>query len=114
MDIDKFVVVERDGMIIACAALFPAEEEKAGEIACLAVHPDYQNHGYGERLLSLLEKQAREMGLRRLFVLTTQAIHWFQEHGFHKTDVRSLPVRRRLLYNYQRNSRVLLKELLSA
>lgn len=109
MEIDKFIIVERDGMIIACAALFPFHDEQAGEIACLAVHPGYRNHGYGERLLTFLEKQAATMELEQLFVLTTQAIHWFQEHGFHKTELGSLPVRRRNLYNYQRNSRVLVK-----
>lgn len=114
MEIDKFIIVERDGMTIACAALFPFHGEQAGEIACLAVHPDYRNHGYGERLLSFLEKQAVSMGLERLFVLTTHAIHWFQEHGFHKTELGSLPMQRRKLYNYQRNSRVLVKELLNA
>ncbi len=111
MEIGRFVVVERDGAIIACAALIPYHEEKAGEIGCLAVHPDYRNHRHGERLLQFLEKEARTMGLEQLFVLTTQAIHWFQERGFHKTDLTSLPVRRRRLYNYQRRSRVLVKVL---
>lgn len=111
MEIERFVIVERDGMIIACAALIPYHREKAGEIGCLAVHPDYRNHGYGERLLDFLEKEAGTMGLEQLFVLTTQAIHWFQERGFRRSDLASLPVRRRRLYNYQRRSRVLVKTI---
>ncbi|HHH36637.1 MAG TPA: amino-acid N-acetyltransferase [Gammaproteobacteria bacterium] len=111
MTIDRFVVVERDGAIVACAALFPFHDEGVGEVACLAVHPDYRNHGYGARLLSFLERQALTMGLARLFVLTTQAIHWFQERGYARKSLSALPVARRALYNYRRGSRVLMKEI---
>ena len=48
MEIGYFLVVKRDGMIIACAALYPYEREVA-ELACLVVHPDYRAHGRGER-----------------------------------------------------------------
>ncbi len=109
MEIDRFLVVERDGMIIACAALYPFG--KVGELACLAVHPDYRGEGRGDQLLEAVERRARQQGIRRLFVLTTRTSHWFQERGFRKGEVRDLPVKRRSLYNYQRNSRVLIKPL---
>jgi amino-acid N-acetyltransferase len=48
MEIDRFVVLEHDRMIVACAALYPFPDEKASELACLAVHPDYRNAGYGD------------------------------------------------------------------
>lgn len=111
MEIDRFVVVERDGMIIACAALYPYPDEAMGELACLAVHPDYRREGRGDQLLETLERQAKNMGLITLFVLTTRTAHWFQERGFLKGEVTKLPMKRRDLYNYQRNSKVFFKAL---
>lgn len=109
LELRHFRVVERDGAVIACAALYPFVEEKAGELACLAVHADYQRSGRGEALLSTVEQEAKELGLVRLFVLTTRTLHWFRERGFTVASVTDLPVKKQLLYNYQRNSKVLLK-----
>ncbi len=111
MEIDRFTVVERDGMIIGCAALYPFAAQHVGEIACLAVHPDYRNRGRGDRLLEYLEQEAAKLGLGELFVLTTRTAHWFQERGFRPADIKKLPVKRRELYNYQRNSKVFVKPL---
>ncbi len=109
--IERFTIVKRDGAIIACSSLHPFPKEKTGEISCLAVHEDYQARGYGQRLLDYLEEEARRSGLESIFVLTTQAVHWFHEHGFQKTKLDSLPLRRRQLYNYRRKSVILIKEL---
>ena len=111
MEIDHFTVVERDGMIIACAALYPFAEEKIGELACLAIHPDYQKQGRGESLYHYIEKLARQTGLQKLFVLTTHTAHWFQEKGYQMADIKDLPVQRQAMYNYQRNSKVFIKTL---
>lgn len=113
LELHHFRVVERDGAIIACAALYPFVEEKAGELACLAVHSDYQRSGRGEALLNTLEQEAKELGLERLFVLTTRTLHWFRERGFAAASVTDLPVKKQLLYNYQRNSKVLVKSVKS-
>lgn len=110
-EIDCFTVVERDGMIIACAALYPFQDEGMAELACLAVHPSYRDGGRGEALLSFVERDARQQGIRKLFVLTTRTTHWFQERGFNLAQIADLPVDRRRLYNYQRKSKVLIKEL---
>ncbi|HHO67668.1 MAG TPA: amino-acid N-acetyltransferase [Gammaproteobacteria bacterium] len=110
MEIGHFLVVKRDGMILACAALYPYPG-KVAELACLAVHPDYRGQGRGDSLLAAVEQRARQAGVRRLFVLTTQAAHWFRERGFRPGDLADLPVKRRALYNYQRNSKVFIKEL---
>jgi amino-acid N-acetyltransferase len=110
-EIGHFVVIERDSMIIACAALYPYPMEKMAEIACVAVHPDYRNAGFGDTLLTHMEQQARLQALAEIFVLTTSSSHWFEERGFSKAEVKSLPMARRDLYNYQRNSRVLVKGL---
>lgn len=60
LDTNNFTVIERDGMIIACAALFTFAETEAAELACLAVHPDYQAHGRGDDLMQHIEWQARK------------------------------------------------------
>lgn len=111
MEIDRFSILEHDGVIVGCAALYPFAQERAGELACLAVHPDTRNGGAGDRLLRHLEAQARGLSIERLFVLTTQAAHWFIERGFVPSEVGTLPQRKQELYNYQRNSKVFLKPL---
>lgn len=110
-EIDRFVVMEHDGLIVGCAALYPFPEEKAGELACLAVHPDYRNSGCGAALLQFVEARARKSGMCKLFVLTTRTAHWFIEQGFVETGIEALPVERRSLYNYQRRSKVFVKKL---
>lgn len=110
-EITRFVVIEHDGIVIACAALYPFPDEKAGELAGLAVHPDFRNQGAGERLLKEIEVRARRMKLKRLVVLTTRAEHWFVERGFTETDIEALPGPKRALYNWQRRSVVLVKRI---
>jgi amino-acid N-acetyltransferase len=110
-EIGRFSVMERDGMIVGCTALYAYPEEKLGELACLAVHPDYRQAGRGAALLSVTEAEARSAGLQRLFVLTTHTAHWFQERGFLPADIKELPVARQTLYNYQRNSKIFVKHL---
>ncbi|HKS34304.1 MAG TPA: amino-acid N-acetyltransferase [Enterobacteriaceae bacterium] len=111
MEIDKFTIVQRDNLTIACAALYPFPEEKIGEMACVAVHPDYRSSSRGEVLLERIALQARQMGLEKLFVLTTRSIHWFQERGFTPVDIDSLPESKKEMYNYQRRSKVLMANL---
>jgi amino-acid N-acetyltransferase len=108
-EIGHFRVLERDGRIIACAALYPFPEHGSGELACIVTHPDYRGSHRGQRLLHELEQDATGLGLDRLFVLTTQTSHWFIEQGFVETDLDDLPSERQSLYNLQRNSKVLLK-----
>ena len=111
IEINRFVLLEHDGVIVGCAALYPFAEEAAGELACLAVHPEYRNSGAGDRLLHHIDVQARGLNMDRLFVLTTRAAHWFIERGFAEATVAALPQQKQLLYNYQRRSKVFLKEL---
>ncbi len=111
MEIERFSVLERDGAIIGCAALYPFPEERLGELACVAVNPAYRNSGRAEMLLRFIERQARAQGLHRLFVLTTRAAHWFRERGFEPAEVADLPVQKQMLYNWQRRSKVFIKTL---
>lgn len=109
-EIENFKIIELEGTIIACAALYPNGPE-FGEVACIAIDPNYQKTGYGDRLLTSLETEAREKSLRKLFVLTTVASHWFLEKGFAEGQLSDLPEQRQQLYNFQRKSKVLIKEL---
>ena len=109
LDIHHYDVIERDGFVIGCAALYATPNEHVGEIACFAIHKDFQKEGHGSRLIKHLEQKAWSQGLSKLFVLTTQAIHWFREHGYQKSSLQDLPISKRNTYNYQRNARVYFK-----
>ncbi|MDE9493416.1 amino-acid N-acetyltransferase [Xenorhabdus bovienii] len=111
MEIDKFTLIEHDNVTIACAALYSYPDEKIGEMACVAVHPNYRNSSRGEVLLNSIAGQARQAGLEKLFVLTTRSIHWFQEKGFEPAEINMLPVEKQALYNYQRCSKILMLNL---
>jgi len=110
-EIEQFSVVEREGMIIACAALYPIADSQAGELACLAVNPEYRHGGRGDDLLERIENRARQLGLDTLFVLTTRTAHWFRERGFAPSGVERLPAARASLYNFQRNSKIFEKSI---
>jgi amino-acid N-acetyltransferase len=110
-EIRQFRIIERDGRIIACAALYPFPEENCGEVACIVSHPDYRGGQRGQRLLQEIENEARVQGLDRVFVLTTQTAHWFLEQGFQERSRDALPAQKQALYNLQRNSKVFFKSL---
>lgn len=110
-EIGRFAVTHRDGKIIGCAALYPFPEHGMAEVACLAIHPEYRNTGRAAHLLAWFEKKARSMGVKRLFVLSTQAEHWFVDRGFVAGRIDELPPVRQDLYNHSRKSLVLYKSL---
>lgn len=110
-EIERFTVLEHDGVIYGCAALYAFPESGVGEMAAVTVHPDYQSYGDGERLLKRIEARARAAGLRKLFVLTTRTAHWFLKRGFVMATVEALPIERQKLYNWQRKSQILIKNL---
>jgi amino-acid N-acetyltransferase len=110
-EIRRFVVLEYDHRIIGCAALYPFDDELAAELACLAVQPSYRNQGYGDVLFKHMLALAQAQGLRKLFVLTTRTAHWFLERGFKEADVSQLPAQKKSLYNYQRRSKVCVRDL---
>ncbi|HWJ94075.1 MAG TPA: amino-acid N-acetyltransferase, partial [Telluria sp.] len=110
-EIDQFSVIEHDGVIFGCAALYPFPEEKMAEMACLTVSPEAQTQGDGERILKHMENRARAAGMSKLFVLTTRTSHWFKKRGFIPATVDDLPKDRQHMYNWQRKSQVLVKTL---
>lgn len=110
-EIAHFIVLERDGFVIGCAALYDYPEAQAVELACLVVHPDYRGAGRAERLLKAVQQRMEHMSQQALFVLTTQTAHWFAENGFVEVSVAELPASRQQRYNRQRNSKVFVKYL---
>ncbi len=112
-EIDYFTLMERDGMVIACAALYPYPRESMAELACVVVNPDYRGDDRGDRLLAQMEALAKAQGIEKLFILTTQTAHWFRERGFEQADLKDLPMRKRELYNYRRNAKVFIKSLIT-
>lgn len=110
-EIGHFTVMEKDGLIIGCAALYPLQNSKSGELACVAVQPDYRKSGRAAKLLQAIEKKGRSCGMDVIYTLTTQTAHWFIGQGFRETEVEALPASRKKMYNYQRNSKVLRKKL---
>ena len=110
-EIANFEVIEHDGSILACAALYPYPDDKSAELACLAVSPEYRDAGYGERLLVACEARAKVLKIRRVFALTTRAQHWFLAQGFKEAGVAVLPEKRQALYNWKRGSKIFLTRL---
>jgi amino-acid N-acetyltransferase len=110
-EIDRFVVIERDKMIIGCAAIENFEPENLAELYCLAVHPSYRETGRGEELVEHIAEHARKRGIKGLFVLTTQSTHFFRERGFAPATPRALPEARKARYDKKRRSKVLVRDL---
>jgi amino-acid N-acetyltransferase len=113
LEVGNFFVAELDGIVVGCCALYPFQG--SAELACVAVHDSYRRSGIkpgiGERLLAAAEEAAEAAGLSQLFILTTQTRDWFLEHGFKDGDISALPAPKQALYNYQRNSKIMFKQL---
>ena len=111
VEIDKFTVIKKEDVIIACAALYPYPDSKIGEVACVAIDPDYRKGNRGGRLMSVLEEAAKKQKLTAIFVLTTVSGHWFREQGFIEQPMDKLPESKQKMYNFQRNSKIFIKEI---
>lgn len=110
-DIANYTIIEHDGVLFGCAALYPYPEKRTGEMAAVTVSPQSQGTGDGEKLLKRIEQRARSQGLESIFVLTTRTMHWFLKRGFAPVDPNWLPEARKRKYNWDRKSQVLVKKL---
>jgi len=110
-DVANYTVIEHDGVIFGCVALYPYPEAKTGEMAALTVSPLSQGQGDGERMLKRIEQRAKALGLDSIFVLTTRTMHWFIKRGFAQVDPDRLPEARKRKYNWDRRSQVLVKKI---
>jgi amino-acid N-acetyltransferase len=110
-DVANYSIIEHDGVIFACAALYPYPEARTAEMAALTVSPHNQGQGDGEKILKRIEQRARSMGLESIFVLTTRTMHWFLKRGFVQVDPDWLPEARKRKYSWDRRSMVFVKKL---
>ena len=110
-DIATYTVIEHDGIIFGCAALYPYPEASTAECAALTVSPQVQGQGDGDRILKRIEHRAKALGVKSIFVLTTRTMHWFIKRGFEQVDPEWLPDARKKKYNWDRRSQVLVKKL---
>lgn len=88
-NIRDFVVYEDEGQIIGCAALHVLWEDLA-EVRSLVVNEHKRRKGTGRQLIQLLLKQARDLGVDRVFALTYQQ-EFFQSLGFIEIAKEELP-----------------------
>ncbi len=111
MDIDHYVIIKRDGMVIASAAIYCYPEEKKAELACVAINPNYRGSNRGIVLINKIEELAREQGMEYLFVLTTRSAHFFLEKGFVSGNIEDLPKEKQEHYNYKRMSKIFFRKI---
>jgi len=109
-DVATYTVIEHDGIIFGCAALYPYPEAGTAELAALTVSPQVQGQGDGDRILKRIEHRAKALGVKSIFVLTTRTMHWFIKRGFEQVDPEWLPEARKKKYNWDRRSQVLVKK----
>lgn len=111
LEINYFHVIEKDGMIISCIACIPDQQSSMAEVACVAVHPEFRNSGFGDQMLAAIELQAKKKHLEQLFILTTRSSHWFLEKGFTENSIDFLPAEKQKTYNINRQSRIMTKSI---
>jgi len=111
--LEDYWILEVDRNPVACVALHAYPDERVGELACLYVHRNHENQGYGRTLMAFVEDLARQKQLDGIFALSTQAFNYLQQKGgFRETDPEVLPAVRRSKYDAsRRNSRVLYRKL---
>lgn len=114
--LDDYYIYEVDKNPVACVALHPYPDSQSGELACLCVRATHENQGFGRRMVQFVEDRAREMGLKTLLALSTQAFNFFQaKGGFSEGSPDDLPPARRERYEQSgRKSKVLVKTLAPA
>jgi amino-acid N-acetyltransferase len=112
-NLSDYFIFEIDNNPVACVALHVYPEQNQGELASLYVSPSHENQGIGRKLTQFVENRARELGLRELLALSTQAFTYFQSKGgFVEGTPDLLPPARRERYDQSgRNSKVLVKKL---
>ena len=111
-DIGDYSVFEIDGNMVGCVAIHPLEG-KTAEMGCLFVAPGHENAGIGKKLMLYAENRARELGMKKLLALSTQAFNYLQSKGgFTEGTTEMLPVGRKASYEASgRNSKILYKDL---
>lgn len=84
-----FLVVEKDNAIVGCVGI-----ERYGRDALLrslAVDASRQGTGQGRHLVEAIEAHGRATGIMRLYLLTTSASGFFEDHGYRQIERDAAP-----------------------
>jgi len=87
-DVQEFWVAELDDAVVGCGALHVMWEDLA-EVRTLAVDPEHLRKGIGSALMDALLRQARDLGVQRIFCLTFET-EFFGRFGF--VEIEGTPV----------------------
>jgi amino-acid N-acetyltransferase len=88
-NIRDFYVLEIDGKVKGCASLHIVWEDLA-EVKALAVDESVRGKGYGKKLLEECLKEAKDLGIKKIFALTLIK-DFFHKLGFKTVQKRRLP-----------------------
>lgn len=88
-NIRDFTVIEKNGKVVACGGLHVCWSDLA-EVKSLAVKLEEARKGYGSKLVKFAVKEARALGIKRIFTLTFKE-GFFRKMGFSRVDVNDLP-----------------------
>ncbi len=111
IDISNYSILERDGLIIGCIALNTFSNTMLAEIACLAVHPNYQHAARGQQLLTHTLSQAKQKEISQVIAFSTQTTHWFIEQGFNEISATEIPEIGIKPQQIERKAKILIKEV---
>lgn len=87
--IRDFIVYEEGDVLKGVCALRIVWEDLA-EVRSLAVKEEYQHHGIGRELVMKCMKEAKAIGVNKVFALTYHPI-FFKKMGFREIDKAELP-----------------------
>ncbi len=107
-ELEYYAVCKIDDTLQGCGALKPFGKS-AAELYALVVDSAHAGRGIGGKIVSYLLRNARQAGIKRVFLLTTQTSDFFMRLGFREAAVSSLPPERRKAWSRARNSRVLVR-----
>lgn len=82
--VQEFWVAQAGGQIVGCGALHVLWSD-LGEVRTIAVDTTHSGNGIGHQLVDRLLSVARDLELRRVFVLTFETA-FFGRHGFAEID----------------------------
>ena len=85
----EFVVAERDGALVGCAAV--ERYGSAGLLRSVAVAPSERGKGTGAALVERSLDAARAAGIGKVVLLTTTAERYFPRFGFQVIDRSAVP-----------------------
>jgi N-acetylglutamate synthase-like GNAT family acetyltransferase len=80
-------------------------------LACVAVSPEVRKAGTGDAMLGYQLRKAMNLGVDKVFALSTVTMDWFKERGFAPASLRDLPPSKAATYNVQRKSKIMIKSL---